>query len=60
MKTDGESTEDFETINIEKYDNHPINEEIQVEEDNPETKDNVRENSNSSVNESGDKNREAG
>src|SRR3954466_899773 len=59
LKTDGESTEGFETINIEKYDNNPINEEIQVEEENPETKDNVRENSNSSVNESGDKNGEA-
>jgi LysM repeat protein len=59
LKTDGESTEGFETINIEKYDNNPINEEIQVEEENPEAKDNVRENSNSSVNESGDKNGEA-
>ena len=56
VKTDGESTEGFETINIEKYDNNPINEEIQVEEENPETKDNVRENSNSSVNETEDKN----
>jgi LysM repeat protein len=62
LKTDEESTEGFETINIEKYDNNPINEEIQVGEENPETpetKDNVGENSNSSVNESGDKNGEA-
>ena len=33
QKTDGESTEGFETINIEKYDNKPIEEEIQVEEE---------------------------
>ena len=59
LKTDGESTEGFETINIEKYDNNPINEEIQVEEESPETKDNVREDSHSSVNETGDKNGEA-
>ena len=33
QKTDGESTEGFETINIEKYDNKPIEEEIKVEEE---------------------------
>ena len=33
LKTDGESSEGFETINIEKYDNNPIDKEIQVEEE---------------------------
>jgi LysM repeat protein len=33
LKTDGESTEGFETINIEKYDNSAIDKEIQVEEE---------------------------
>ena len=33
LKTDGESTEGFETINIEKYDNSTIDKEIQVEEE---------------------------
>ena len=33
VKTDGESSEGFETINIEKYDNSTIDKEIQVEEE---------------------------
>ena len=33
LKTDGESSEGFETINIEKYDNSTIDKEIQVEEE---------------------------
>jgi LysM repeat protein len=33
LKTDGESTEGFETINIEKYDNSTIDKEIQVKEE---------------------------
>ena len=33
LKTDGESTKGFETINIEKYDNSPIDQENQVEQE---------------------------
>lgn len=58
QKTDGESTEGFESINIEKYDPNPIDEEIQVEEEKLDTPDSIQENSNSSLNESRDINSE--
>ncbi len=58
LKTDGESTEGFESINIEKYDNNPIDEEIQVEEEKLDTPDPSRKIRNSSLNESRDINSE--
>jgi LysM repeat protein len=58
QKTDGESTEGFESINIEKYDPNPVDEEIQVEEEKLDTPDSIQEDSNSSLNESRDINSE--
>jgi LysM repeat protein len=58
QKTDGESTEGFESINIEKYDPNPIDEEIQVEEEKLDIPDSIQEDSNSSLNESRDINSE--
>ncbi len=58
QKTDGESTEGFESINIEKYNPNPIDEEIQVEEEKLDTPDSIQEDSNSSLNESRDINSE--